>query len=178
MLSPASRKLALTAHVTSSVGWLGAVASFLALALTGLTSTNPQLVRAAYLAADVMTRWIIVPLCIASLITSVVESLGTPWGLFRHYWVSIKLVLTVLATALLFVHARPIAYLSNVALEGVLTSGLRGVQVQLAFDASAALGVLLIATFLGVYKPRGLTQYGIRKQRGLEVGSSVKKLTL
>lgn len=39
-MTPALRKLNLTAHITSSVGWLGAVASFLALSIAGLTSTN------------------------------------------------------------------------------------------------------------------------------------------
>jgi hypothetical protein len=36
-MTPRLRKFALTAHVTSSVGWLGAVAAFLALAVAGLT---------------------------------------------------------------------------------------------------------------------------------------------
>jgi hypothetical protein len=48
-MAPGLRKVALTAHVTSSVGWLGAVATFLALALAGLTSKDAQLVQAAYL---------------------------------------------------------------------------------------------------------------------------------
>ncbi len=37
-MTPGLRKFARTAHVTSSVGWLGAVAGFLALAAAGLTS--------------------------------------------------------------------------------------------------------------------------------------------
>ncbi|MEV5301165.1 hypothetical protein [Amycolatopsis methanolica] len=36
--SPRVRKIALAAHVTTSVGWLGAVGAFLALALAGLTT--------------------------------------------------------------------------------------------------------------------------------------------
>src|SRR5512132_930307 len=48
-LPPRLRKLALTAHVTASVGWLGAVIAFLNLSVTGLTSQNPQTVRGAYL---------------------------------------------------------------------------------------------------------------------------------
>jgi len=36
-MSPTFRKLTLTAHIGSSVGWLGAVAAFLALAVTGFT---------------------------------------------------------------------------------------------------------------------------------------------
>jgi hypothetical protein len=41
-LTPRLRKLALTAHVTASVGWLGAVVMFLALSVTGLTSRDLQ----------------------------------------------------------------------------------------------------------------------------------------
>jgi hypothetical protein len=174
-LSPGYRKFALTAHVTTSVGWLGAVASFLALAITGLARASVQSVRAAHLAADVITQWIIVPLSLASLISGVVQSLGTPWGLFRHYWVLIKLLLTGLATAVLFVHTRPIADLASAALEGALSDDARRIQIQLVVDASAAIGVLLVATILAVYKPRGLTRYGLRKQRALEHDRNLQK---
>lgn len=94
-MTPALRKLALTAHVTSSVGWLGAVGGFLALALAGLTSQDAQMVRAAYLATDVITWFVIVPLAFGSLLTGLVVSLATPWGLFRHYWVLVKFLLTI-----------------------------------------------------------------------------------
>jgi hypothetical protein len=56
-MRPRLRKFALTAHVTSSVGWLGAVAGFLALAVAGLTSQDAQMVRAAYLAMDLTAQW-------------------------------------------------------------------------------------------------------------------------
>ena len=48
-MTPRLRKLMLTAHVTSSVGWLGAVAVSFALAVAGLTSQDAQTVRGAYL---------------------------------------------------------------------------------------------------------------------------------
>ena len=96
-MTPRLRKFALTAHVVSSVGWLGAVAAFLALAVAGLTSRDAQVVRAAYLAMDLIARLVIVPAALASLLTGFVQSLGTPWGLFRHYWVLAKLLITVLA---------------------------------------------------------------------------------
>ena len=61
-MTPRLRKFALTAHVTCSVGWLGAVAGFLALAVAGLTSQDAQMVRAAYLAMELTagsssSRW-------------------------------------------------------------------------------------------------------------------------
>lgn len=164
-MTPWLRKLALTAHVASSVGWLGAVAGFLALAIAGLRSQDAQMVRAAYLSMG-LTGWcVIVPLSLASLLTGIVQSLGTRWGLFRHYWVLVKFLMTLLATAILLLHMRPISYLAGVAAETTLSGGdLRGLRLQLVADAGAALLVLLVATTLSVYKPQGLTRYGWRKQ--------------
>ena len=88
------RKFALTAHVTFSVGLLGSIAAFLALAVAGLTSQNGQMVRAAYPAMELIARFVIVPFAFGSLLTGIIQSLGTTWGLFRHYWVVIKLLLT------------------------------------------------------------------------------------
>ena len=162
-MSPGVRKVALTAHVTTSVGWLGAVAAFLALAVTGLTGDADATVRGAYVAADVLTWAVIVPLCLASLVTGVVQSVGTPWGLVRHWWVLIKLALTVVATGLLLLHTRPIGHLGRVAASGGSLGGdLDGVRVQLLVDAAAALLVLLAATVLAVVKPRGVTRFARR----------------
>jgi putative copper export protein len=163
-MTPFVRKLALTAHVTASVGWLGAVAAFLALAIAGITSQEAPRVRAAYVAMEMIGWFVIVPLSLASLVTGLVQSLGTTWGLFRHYWVVIKLLINVFASVLLLVHMRPTTYLAEVAARTTLSSSdLRGLRVQLIADAGAALVVLLVATVLSIYKPRGMTPYGRRK---------------
>jgi hypothetical protein len=86
------RKFALTAHVASSVGWLGAVVAYLALGVSAATGREAQTVRAAWIAMEVIGWFAIAPLAIAALLTGLVVSLGTPWGLFRHYWVLITLV--------------------------------------------------------------------------------------
>jgi hypothetical protein len=165
MMTTGVRKLALTTHITASVGWLGSVAGFLALALAGLSSPESEIVRAAYIGMHLTTWYVIVPFCFASLITGVIEGIGTPWGLFRHYWVVTKLLLTVLATLILLVHTQPIDRVAGVAWQSVLSSAdLRPLRLQLVGDASAALFVLLVTTILSVYKPWGLTPYGIRMQ--------------
>jgi hypothetical protein len=164
-MTPRLRNFALTAHVTSSVGWLGAVAGFFALAVAGLTSQEAQRVRAAYVAMELITWFVIVPLSLASLLTGLVQALGTRWGLFRHYWVLAKLLITILATLILLLHTHPISYLARVAAETTLSTGdLRPLRIQLVADAGAALLALLVTTTLAVYKPRGLTPYGWRKQ--------------
>src|ERR1051326_3476098 len=107
-LSLSLRKVALITHVTSSIGWFGAVAAFPALALIGMTSQDRELVRAAYLAMGVITWFVIVPFAFVSGLSGVVSSLLTKWGLFRYYWVLLKLVTTTGATFLLLVHTQAI----------------------------------------------------------------------
>jgi len=165
-MTPRLRKLVLTAHVTLSVGWLGAVAAFLALAVSGLVGRDAQLVRADYLAMDLIGWYVIVPCSLAALFVGLVQSLGTEWGLFRHYWVLVKFVLTVAATGLLLLHMQLVSYLSSVAANTALSGGdLRDLRLQLVGDAGAALLVLLAATALSIYKPRGMTRRGRRAQR-------------
>ena len=166
VMSPRLRKLALMAHVTSSVGWLGAVAGFLALAVAGLTSRDAQTVRAVYLVMDLTAWYVIVPLCLASLLTGLVSSLSTTWGLFRHYWVLLKILITIPSTLMLLVHMQPISYMAGVAANTPFSIvDLHGLKIQLVIESGAAVVVLLVATALSVYKPKGLTRYGWRKQR-------------
>jgi len=166
IMPPRLRKLALTAHVTCSVGWLGAVAAFLVLAISGLLATDAEVVRADYLAMDVIGWYVIVPFSVGALLVGLIQSLGTEWGLFRHYWVLVKFVLTIAATALLLLHMQLVSYLASVAADTTLPSDdLRDLRIQLVGDASAALLVLLVATALSIYKPRGMTRRGRRAQR-------------
>src|SRR5262249_39099689 len=131
----------------------------------GLSTADSEIVRAAYVGMHLTTWYVIVPLCLASFATGLIEGLGTPWGLFRHYWVVTKLLLTVLATIILFVHTRPIDHVASVAMQTALAgTDLRQLRVQLIGDASAALFVLFVTTTLSVYKPWGMTPYGIRAQ--------------
>jgi hypothetical protein len=158
------RKFALTVHVIASVGWAGAVAAFLALAVAGLVSPDIPLVRASYLAMDLTYRIVIIPLGLASLGTGLVSSLATEWGLLRHYWVLVKLVLSIPAAILMLVHVQPVGHMAGAAATTMLSSDdLSGLRIQLVVYAGAALLVLLVATALSTYKPRGRTRHGARK---------------
>ncbi|MFN4315343.1 MAG: hypothetical protein ACK4E0_13665 [Chitinophagaceae bacterium] len=164
LMSPFFRKFGLTAHITFSVGWFGAVAGFLALAIAGLTSENPQIVVSSYISMDLITWFVIVPACFGTLLTGVIQSLATQWGLFRYYWILVKFLLTIVATIVLLVHMQPIQYMAEMVSGTTISdSDLRGLRIQLIADAGAALLVLLVATTLSVYKPWGLTAYGRRK---------------
>lgn len=86
-----------------------------------------------------MTGWfVLVPLSLASLITGLIQALGTPWGLFRHYWILFKLLISVVATVLLLVHMQVAGRVAGVAAESTLSSSdLVGMRVQFLADAAA-----------------------------------------
>jgi hypothetical protein len=160
------RKFNLTAHVVSSVAWLGTVAAFLALSVAGLLSRDPDIVRGAYLSMKVIGLFVIVPLSFAALLTGIVQSMGTEWGLVRHYWILLKLALSIGSTLLLLLHQfTAVAGAAKAVLGGTAGSlpdaGPAG--MQLAWDAGLAVLVLLLITVLSVYKPWGLTSYGRRR---------------
>lgn len=166
-MTPRLRKLALTAHIAASVGWLGAVVVFLAIALVGATSQDAELVRAAYLTMEATGWFVLVPLAVASLLTGIVQSLGTPWGLFRHYWIVAKLLINVVATTVLLLYTQTLAHFADIAREPSFSGNDLGAlqSPSAVLHASAAVILLVVATTLAVYKPRGRTPFGQRKQR-------------
>jgi hypothetical protein len=165
-LSPRLRKVALAAHVTTSVGWLGAVVAFLALAVAGVVSQDASAVSAAYLAMDVTGWFVLVPLALSSLLTGLLQSLGTNWGLFRHYWVVIKLAITVLATVVLLLYMQTLGTLADAARESATgNSDIEDVRsASPLVHAGAALVLLVTATVLAVFKPVGMTAYARRRR--------------
>jgi hypothetical protein len=165
-MTPGVRRFALTVHLTFSVGWIGAACAFLALVVTAMTSQDPQTLRAAWMAMEVTGWFAIVPLALASLLTGLVMALGTKWGLFRHYWVLVSFVLTVLASAILLGNMQSVSFFAGIASEtdSADVGALRGALPSELLHAGVGLLVLLVIQVLNVYKPRGMTPYGRRKQ--------------
>jgi len=162
-MSPRVRKLALAVHLTVSVGWLGAVVAYLALDLTVATTDDPELVRGAWIAMGTIALSAIVPLAVASLVTGLVMALGTKWGLFRHWWVLISFVLTVLATLVLLSETTLISSMAAMAaIPATPDDALLSSQPTLPHSIGG-LVVLFLVQVLNVYKPQGLTPYGWRK---------------
>lgn len=163
-MTPRLRKFALTAHITFSVGWLGAVVPYLALAIVGLTSHDAQMVRAAYLSMELIGWFVIVPLSLAALLSGLVQSLGTPWGLFRHWWIVVKFLLSTGATIVLLGHMEAVSRISGIAANTTLSGAdFRGLRVQLVLHAAGGLLVLFAVTGLSLFKPWGMTTYARRQ---------------
>ena len=165
IMTPRLRKFALAAHITFAVGWIGAVAGYIALDVAAATSQDAQTLRAAYLAMGLIAWYVIVPLALASLLTGLLMSLGTKWGLFRHYWVLMSLLLTIIATVVLVVETQTISYFADTAADPTTSSDdLRALGSTLVHSVGGTV-VLVVIVVLNVYKPRGMTRYGWRKQQ-------------
>lgn len=162
MRGPRLRKALLTLHVAASVGWLGAIVAYIVLNIPALTADREQDVRAAYQMMDVLARNALLPLALTATATGIMQSLITPWGLFRHYWVVISLAITLFATVILVLHLPAVADLAARAADpGQDVRHLRGDL----FHSVGGLTVLLVPLVLNIYKPRGLTPHGWRAQQ-------------
>ena len=163
-MRPGVRTFALTVHVITAVGWIGAVLVFLALGILALVSRVELTVRGVYSVMEPVAWVVLLPLAFGSLATGLVMSLGTHWGVFRHYWVLLKLVITVVATLILVAYMETFRQMALVAKNP-------GAELELVrnpspvLHAALALIALLTATALAIYKPLGMTAYGRSKWR-------------
>lgn len=172
-MSPMVRKAALTLHVACSVGWLGAAAAYLAVAIRALASADSAAMRASYPTLELLGWSVIVPLCGAALLSGLLQSLGTPWGLFRHYWVVAKLALTLAATGVLLGHLPAVRHAADLAAQPATSLADMGMlPTQLVVHAAGGMVVLLAITALSVFKPWGLTPLGRRARVEMTTSSA------
>lgn len=159
-MSPRTRKVTLTAHLVSSLGWLGALLVFLAHAVLSWSSPDAGVARGAAFAMDLSAWYVILPLAIATLATGVLLALGTSWGLLRHYWVFFKLALTVVATGVLLSKLGPISDLAQSAARTAFTpTSFADLRLSMVLNAAGGLVILLGAALLAVFKPAGSTLF-------------------
>ncbi len=161
-MRPGLRKSVLACHLTVAVGWIGSVVAYLALGIAAETSKDAQTVRSAWIAMELTGWYVIVPLAVASLLTGLIMALTTRWGLFRHYWVLVSLVLTALATTVLLMHMPTVSAMAEIARKAE-PNRLYELGGDLAHPG-IGLVVLLVIQALNVFKPPGMTRYGRRKE--------------
>jgi hypothetical protein len=154
-LSPGQRKLALATHVVISVGLFGVYAAMLMLGIAGAAAADPELSAASYRAMSILKN-LVPPGALGIVVTGVVLSLGTSWGLLKHLWVVVKLVLTVAALPISILLVFPSiqrAIADPTSESAPLTLMVAAALVALALGA---------ATVIAVYKPWGLVARGFR----------------
>ena len=93
------------------------------------------------------------PLAVLGLITGVALATTSRWGLFRHAWVTTKLVITTLGTAAILAALVP----GTGRAAAMAASADRATQRQeilFVLVPTVTVSLLVLNTVLGVYKPR------------------------
>jgi uncharacterized membrane protein len=145
-LPPSVRRAVLTAHIVASVGLLGDCAALLAINIRAATTSDPALAASSYELLSMFTAVFGIPLSMTALATGLALGFGTKWGVLRHRWVAIKLLVIL---SVILVGALVIGPANAAMLDGA--DGREPVLIAAcAYDVLA----LTLATGLSVYKPR------------------------
>ena len=167
-ISPGLRRLALTAHVAVSVGWIGLEAALLGLAITGRVTNDPETFKAAYIAMGIFGRFFYVPVALAALLTGILSSVGTKYGLLQWWWVAVKFVMTVALTAgggLIVIERMQTAAdrVSGVPAASIGPATVGGAGPMLVGALSVGMVLLVTMTVLSEYKPWGKLPFARRR---------------
>jgi hypothetical protein len=152
-----TRQLLVFLHVAVSVGWMGAGAANVVLALTAAHTAALEVGRVCYLMIDRIDLFLVIPLAFAALGTGLVLCLVTPWGLARYWWVLGKLVLTV-AVILYSTFGVGVWVIESIdaTAAGAERSAVAG---PLAYGAAVNIVAFLLMTWASVAKPWGTTPW-------------------
>ncbi|WP_207842850.1 hypothetical protein [Williamsia soli] len=175
-LSRPARKALLTTHILLSVAWFGVNLALIALDVVAFTTDDGQLVAAGIAAIVIIIPPVIPALALGTLLTGVLLGLGTRWGLVTHGWVTAKLIISVVLTALVATLLLP-----NALSMAEPDPGLSAEQLRAEFDLMSLLMppivssvALMVATVLSVYKPVGRRQKSRRRpDRSISPSSEV-----
>lgn len=123
---------------------------------------------------------IVIPLVLLSIVTGLVVSFGTHWGLVRHWWILAKFALAVGIVTVASVWEN--YWVRGLVAKTAADRGavLDGIDMRLAVCMVGFSVALWIATILSVYKPWGRTPWGQRRSRVAKVregGSAVPRNT-
>jgi Predicted integral membrane protein (DUF2269) len=165
-LSASARKLTLTIHIISAIGWIGVDFVLFVFAFTGLTSDDPSTIAICYQAIEMFAVVLLVPLGLLSLATGLLLGWGSKYGILRYHWVLWKLILNLVLTTLVVVLLRPgVNEAADLVTEspGTIPDQLEQARANLIFPPTVSITVLTFATVLAVYKPWGRTKYGRRR---------------
>ncbi|MDQ0364870.1 hypothetical protein [Catenuloplanes indicus] len=89
------RRLTVWLHILSSAGWMAQAMALCVMLSTGLATDDPA-VRAASTTMSLATdARLLAPMADVSAFTGIMLSAATPWGFFRHRWVLVKFVITL-----------------------------------------------------------------------------------
>jgi hypothetical protein len=151
-----TRKGVLLVHIASAGVWLGIDVVMGVLVFTALLSDDDRTKALSFRALELVAVGPLLATGLVCLLTGILLGLSSKYGLVRYWWVAVKLVLSLLLTALVLVALAP----------EVAAAAERARQFDAGLPAPLGIGnlifppivsptALLVAMTLAVFKPWG-----------------------
>jgi uncharacterized membrane protein len=174
-LSPGLRKALLVLHIVTAVSWMGVDIALFILLMTARTTDDPALVVSGFQAIRMIVPAAVPPLSLGILVTGILLGLGTRWGLLRHWWVLVKLLLSLVMTFLVFFSLVPAVNSMAVGLPGdmsadAMRASLGALPTMLLFPPVVSFLMLGTAAILSVFKPWQRTPWSRERDTGRSAG--------
>jgi hypothetical protein len=166
-LSKRPRQALLAFHAVTSAAWLGVAVMFVALAGLALSAANVRDAQTIYETMAFFDQTMLPMATVAATTSGFALGVTTKWGIVRHWWVAIKVVLSfaVLGIAFGFLHDA----LERSAEQAAQLASVGGTVADVTSSGQVVLGGFLLALvsligamLLSIYKPRGMTPLGRR----------------
>ncbi len=145
----------LLVHIASAGAWIGMDIVLGVLVFTALFSDSGATKALSYQALELFAIWPLFATGLICLLSGIVLSLGTKYGLVKFWWVAVKLVLNVVLSSLVLFALRPGVLAAAEQGRDYLAGGAVPSMPDLIFPPIVSTMALLFAFVLSVYKPWG-----------------------
>lgn len=159
------RKWLLILHLLFSAIMLGVAFVFLILSITAATTDDVDVLKACYSIMHVLAKTSVRASTIGTVVTGILLSILTQWGLFKFYWIIVKEGLTLLSIvlgpiAMFFLTLKAVTLTTNVGLNVLLDPVFTVNKWQLWIGIILQIVSLVSMFVISVFKP-----WGLRKQK-------------
>lgn len=154
------KKWLLSLHILFAAIMLGTSVTFLILSITAVSTKDSGLVLSCYKAMHVLSETSVRASVIGTIVTGILLSLWTHWGLVKYYWIIAKEVLTLVAVILgpigMYIWTlQGISLLTDVGVEGANQGAYVVNTISLFIGIGLQIISLIAMYLLSVFKPWG-----------------------
>ncbi|MBB6634236.1 hypothetical protein [Cohnella thailandensis] len=169
-LGQKKKQLVVAIHVIAVASWIGGTLGMILLAVYLQSAANGEQLAYTLSSMEVIDENLLKYPALLTLLTGILLSLWTQWGLVKHYWIVIKLALTVITILLgIFFLDNWTASLADLIADmefaTLQSQTFQSTWLSILIMACFNLFCLLLMVFITYYKPFGRIKKGKGKDR-------------
>lgn len=159
-LNQKKKSILVSIHVLSVASWIGGTLGMLLLAGYLQNAANGEQLFYSLASMEIIDENLLKYPALLTLITGIMLSSWTQWGLAKHYWVVIKLVLTILTIliGIFFLNkwtAGLVVTVEEMGFAALQHSPFQSKWLSIMITSSFNLFCLVLMTFITYFKPFG-----------------------